>query len=141
MDYTYTEILKKGYSYILDGTFAIHKAVHNVERAIKRGYGVSVYYVYQDPIIAWEFTKRREKVEGRVVPKDTFINAYFKSRKNIISLKESLGNQVSINIVLKDYQNNISDIQFDVDNISLFLPREYTKEELEERLNGYTKRG
>ena len=140
VDYTYTEVLKRGYSFILDGTFAIDKSFQNVERALKRGYGVSVYYVYQDPVIAWDFTKKREKIEGRLVPKKVFINAYFKSRENIISLKKALDSQVSVNIVIKDYQNNISDIQFDVDNIDLFLPATYSREDLEEKLDDYTRR-
>ncbi|MGZ7224811.1 zeta toxin family protein, partial [Streptococcus pyogenes] len=84
----------------------IGKAKKNVERAINRNYQVSIYYVYQDPLIAWDFTKERERKQGRHVPKETFINAYFQSRKNISELKSQLGNQISLHIVQKDYQNN-----------------------------------
>lgn len=110
VDYTFTEVMKKSHSFILDGTFAIGKAKQNVERALNRGYQVVIYYVHQDPLIAWEFTKEREIKQGRHVPKETFINAYFQSRENIRKLKSQLGNMITLNIVQKDYQNNISDI-------------------------------
>ncbi|MFT8392339.1 MAG: zeta toxin family protein [Sporolactobacillus sp.] len=61
---------------------------------------VTLYYVYQDPIIAWQFTKAREDKEGRVVPKERFINAYFKSRENIKEVKETFGDKVELNIVM-----------------------------------------
>ena len=74
-------VLKKGYSFILDGTFATFKVNQNIERALKKNYNVLIYYVYQDQFIAWNFTKKREEVEGRFVPKERFINAFFQSRK------------------------------------------------------------
>ena len=89
VDHAFTHLLKEGYSFILDGAFAIGKSTQNIQRAIKRNYEVSLYYVYQDPFIAWQFTKEREKAEGRFVPKERFINAYFKSRENIAKVKES----------------------------------------------------
>ncbi|CQR26094.1 PezT Zeta toxin [Streptococcus varani] len=135
VDFCFTEVLKKSYSFILDGPFAIGKAKKNVERSINRDYQVSIYYVYQDPLIAWDFTKERERKQGRHVPKETFINAYFQSRKNISELKNQLGNQISLHIVQKDYQNNISDIQFDVDSLDLILPQMYSREELEEKIH------
>lgn len=135
VDHSFTFLLKQGYSFILDGTFAISKASKNIERAIGRDYDVTIYYVYQDPIIAWQFTKAREDKEGRVVPKERFINAYFKSRENIKEVKEMFGDKVELNIVMKDYQNNITEIHFDTDNVGLLLPDIYTIEELEEKLN------
>ena len=51
-------VLKKGYSFILDATFATSKVKQNIERALKKNYNVLVYYVYQDPFIAWDFTKK-----------------------------------------------------------------------------------
>lgn len=135
VDYCYTEVLKKGFSFILDGTFAIEKSLKNIERALGRGYNVEIYYTYQDPLRAWEFTKLREKKEGRLVPKETFIRAFFQSRKNIAQVQEAFGNQVNVNIVFKDFQNNISDIHFNVEHIDLILPLDVTRDELEERLD------
>ena len=50
---------------------------------------MTLFYVYQDPQVAWSFTKERELVEGRVVPKDTFINAFFQARENIEKVKKT----------------------------------------------------
>lgn len=134
VDFSFTEILKKSYSFILDGTFAIGKASQNVERALKRGYQVTIYYVHQDPLISWEFTKKREGKQGRYVPKETFINAYFKSRLNIQELKSEFGDKICLHLIHKDYQDNISDVQFDVNSVELVLPEKYTREDLEEKL-------
>ncbi len=134
VDFSFTEILKKSYSFILDGTFAIGKAKQNVERALNRDYQVTIYYVHQDPLIAWEFTKKREGKQGRLVPKETFINAYFKSRQNIQELKSEFRDKICLHLIHKDYQDNISDVQFDVNSVELVLPEKYTREDLEEKL-------
>lgn len=135
VEYALDYVLKKGYSFILDGTFAINKAVENIQRALKRDYKTSIYYVYQDPFIAWEFTQEREKTEGRHVPKERFINAYFKSRENIQKVSKAIGEEVDLIVVLKDYQNIISDIIEGVENIELVIPNQYVPEELEAKLN------
>lgn len=128
-------VLKKGYSFILDGTFATFKVNQNIERALKKNYNVFVYYVYQDPFIAWDFTKKREEVEGRFVPKERFTNAFFQSRKNLMRVKKQFQEKVTINILVKDFQNTISDFLMDIDNVELALPISYTKERLEEELH------
>ncbi|MEY8462924.1 zeta toxin family protein [Streptococcus merionis] len=137
VDYCYTEVLKNSYSFVLDSTFAISKAKNNVERALNRNYDVSIFYVYQEPMLAWKFTKDREKSQGRIVPKETFINAYLNSRKNIIDLKTELEEKVAVHVVFKDYENNVSDIQFDIPSLDLVLPKHYSKTELERLLNDY----
>jgi len=135
VDLAFTEAIKKGYSFILDGTFAIERAHENIERVLKRGYFVRIYYVYQNPIIAWNFTKSRELAEGRVVPKERFINAFFKSRENLMLVKARFKEEVEIHIVMKDYQNAISEIHFDMDNVDMILPPLYTAQKLEVLLN------
>ncbi len=94
-----------------------------------------IYYVYQDPFIAWDFTKKREEVEGRFVPKERFINAFFQSRKNLMRVKKQFQEKITINILVKDFQNTISDFLMDIDNVELALPISYTKERLEEELH------
>ena len=87
----YDYVLKKKLNVILDGTFAdFAKARSNIERSIKRKRAVAIFYLYQDPLIAWEFTKKREKLEGRKVPLNVFIDSLFKSKANVIKLKPFL---------------------------------------------------
>ena len=134
VDQSFKFVVDKGYSFILDATFAVLSAEKNIIRTLKNGYRVTLFYVYQEPLVAWNFTKERELVEGRVVPKDTFINAFFQARKNIEKVKERHP-EVTLHIIIKDYQNNISEVHFDAENIRLVLPQKYTEQQLEELLN------
>ena len=127
-------VLENGYSFILDATFAILSSEKNITRALKNDFRVTIFYVYQDPKIAWEFTREREIAEGRHVPKKTFINAFYKSRENIEKVKERHP-EVALHIIIKDYQNNISEIHFDTDNVGLVLSLRYTSKELEDELH------
>lgn len=127
-------VLENGYSFILDATFAILSAEKNIIRAEKYGFGVTIVYVYQEPQIAWQFTKERELSEGRQVPKHVFINAYYQSRANIEKVK-ARHPQTVLHIIVKDYRNNIAEVHYAADNIELVLPERYPRERLEEMLN------
>jgi len=135
VEYSLDYVLKKGYSFILDGTFAIGKSIENIERALKRDYLTTIYFVFQDPVIAWNFTKQREISEGRHVPKERFINAFINSRENISKVTEKFGDLVEVIIVIKDYRNEISEIATGIDNLDLILPKTYSFKELEELLD------
>lgn len=128
-------VIKKGYSFIFDATFAVPSAEKKVIKAIKNDYKIAIFYVYQKPDIAWRFTKDREVVEGKLVPKETFINAFLNARSNVEKVKLRHP-EVLLHIIIKDYQNNISEAHFDTDNIKLVLPNEYSIENIEEFLNG-----
>lgn len=134
VDHVFTFLLNKGYSFILDGTFSIAKSYKNIERSINRGYAVQIFYVHQDPMVAWDFTKKREKIEGRFVPKEQFINAYLMARENIIKVKNNFGEKVELNIVFKNYQNKVAEVNFDTESPELILTESYTRKELEEKL-------
>jgi len=135
VDHTFSSLIKKDYSFILDGTFAIGRASQNIERVLKHDYAVTIYFVYQDPQVAWRFTKIREAKQGRFVPKGRFINAYIKAYENVIAVKNKFDNQVIVNVVFKDFENAISDIATNVTNIALIVPDTYTKEQLEDLLD------
>ena len=131
----FKRVTDDGYSFLLDGTFALASASKNIKRVLKKSYDINIYFVYQDPLIAWKFVKEREIKEGRHVPKDVFINAYFMSRHNIIHAKEKFGELIELTILFKDFHNIISETHADTDNIQLILPELYTKEFLEENLD------
>lgn len=71
-------VVENKYSFILDATFAVPGIEKKINSVLKKGYEISIYYVYQEPNVAWGFTKTREEIEGRVVPKSTFINAFIR---------------------------------------------------------------
>lgn len=119
-----------GYSFILDGTFAYRNAVMNLKRAYRKGYTLQVFFVYQDPVIAWEFTKVRERKEGRRVPKEAFTKAYMEARRNVHNAKQEFGENLDVTLIIKDYASGKEVIYTDVDNIDSYLDTVYNEEEL-----------
>jgi predicted ABC-type ATPase len=81
-------IFKHNFSFILDGNFAEYAIQkENIERALKRGYKIEIIFVYRDKEVAKEYTKQREKVEGRVVPDNVFETKY---KDSILTTKKIL---------------------------------------------------
>ena len=131
----FKRVTDQGYSFLLDGTFALASASKNIKNVLNHSYKVNIYFVFQDPLIAWKFVKIREIKEGRHVPKEVFINAYFMSRHNVIRMKEKFGDLINITILFKDFHGGISETHEDTDNIRLILPELYTKEFLKRNLD------
>jgi predicted ABC-type ATPase len=132
VDKVLEKVFEKKYSFMLDGTFAIGKAVENLKRAHRRNYTLQIFFVYQDPVHAWEFTKARQKKEGRYVPKDVFINSYFAARENVLKAKQLFGDNLTLFIVVKDYVEGTETIYDDVSDIDRYLPKIYNRSQLEE---------
>ncbi|MBI2458967.1 MAG: zeta toxin family protein [Parcubacteria group bacterium] len=85
----YDHILAKKLEAIVDGTFSKYDVSYkNVKRSLDHSRPVVIFYIYQDPIIAWDFTKKREALEGRMIPKSAFIEAFFAAKENVNKIKE-----------------------------------------------------
>jgi len=125
---------KRKISIILDGTFAYVDALTNIERALKRGRKAIIYYIYQEPYTAWEFTKARESEEGRRVSKDIFIKSFFFSRENAQKAKDIFKENVELNLIMKNYDNGIEDLSLNIDRIDAHMDSLYTKDELNKKL-------
>lgn len=110
----YDHALHENINCIMDGTFAYGGAAENIERSLKHKRRVEVWFVYQDPIRAWEFTKAREARETRRVSKDIFIKAFFASRDNVRAVKEQFGNRIELNVLVKDYEMDDEDVRLNV---------------------------
>ena len=113
----YDYVLKTGKSMILDSTFTPYKKIEgNVRRSVAKGRTIAIIYIDQDPLVAWHFTKEREKIEGRSIPRDFFIRTLFESRENVRKIKEQFGDQVVLRVIQKDYtkqtQHVIEDVKF-----------------------------
>lgn len=127
----YDYVLDKNKSCILDGTFSkFNIAIKNVQRSIRKGRSVSIFYIYQDPLVAWKFTKAREALEGRRVPKEIFIDAFFDSKKNVERIKELYKDEVKIFLIERNAETNLYNFYSDVDKIDRFLQIPYTKVKL-----------
>jgi len=130
-------------SFLLDGTLSnIEIARKNIDRALDRSRKVLIYFVYKDPVIAWDFTQKREKIEGRNIPKESFVNQYFGSIETINLLKSQYGKQIQIDLVqlatptpnsntplITDYK-----FEFNISNIDGYIKTRYSKSKLMELL-------
>ena len=131
-------VVRHGYSFILDGTFASSQSISNIDRVLKHGYLPTIVFVYQDPKAAWNFTRIRVARHDRDVPKDAFIKSYFRLRENFQDVVERCSGQYSaVRIVLveKDYDNRTRQVVYDVDQISKILQPMYSLESLREMLD------
>lgn len=131
----YDYVLKNKLNVMLDGTFAKFDIAHrNIIRSLNRNRVIGIYYVYQDPLIAWEFTKKREKLEGRKVPKIVFIEAFINARENVTRIKTIFKDKIKLYLVIKNYSNNIEKFYPKVNNINDHFKIQYSEEKLNQLL-------
>lgn len=131
MDY----VLKNNQDFLLDGTLASYEVSYkNIVRSLKKNRKVGVVYIYQDPIIAWGFTKKREVLEGRKIPKDLFIKSFFAAKENVNKIKLEFGKDIEVWLVIKDFEQGVENTHFNIDNVDSYLKIQYTSQTLEERL-------
>lgn len=127
----YDEALKHNQNLIMDGTFASYdKALENVKRSLDRGRTVELYYLYQDPFVAWDFTQKREKIEHRNIPKEAFVEEFFNAREDVNRIKKLFGKKVRLNLVIKNYQNGIERLELNIDTVDGYLDMVYIKDNL-----------
>lgn len=131
VEYLYDYALKSQKSSILDGTFAHYeKAKTNIQRSLDHSRYVSIFYVYQDPKVAWEFTKAREALEGRKVPKNIFIDSLFQAKENVNKIKLLFGRDVNLIVIVKNFENSIEKMYLEVDDVDQHVTIKYSKEVL-----------
>lgn len=135
VDHLYYFALKNDQNFILDGTLAnLDKARSNISRCLEHRDIVEIYYLFQDPSIAWKFTQNREIEEGRHIDKETFIRAFLSSKANVEILKNKFGGSVRLNLVIKDYKNDIAKTKIDIENIDNHIQKFYNENELKNLL-------
>lgn len=127
---------KNDKSFLLDGTLSsLEVAKRNIDRALKRDRKVQIFYVYKDPVVAWGFTQKREKVEGRNIPKEEFVNHYFSSMENINVLKAEYGRRIQVDLVRLETENKhprMDDykFKFNITNVDGYIQKKYSKNNL-----------
>ena len=127
-------VIKKELNFILDSTFSsVEKAKNNVERVLKKGFVVEVFFVYQEPEHAWNFIKQREKEEGRKVPKESFVRQFINSRFTVNEIKEQFDKKIKLHFVLKTIEKDGTvkeDYKYDVENVDRYIKKVYSEKEL-----------
>ncbi|WP_430292943.1 zeta toxin family protein [Pseudomonas sp. B1-22] len=109
-------VLEQRQSFLLDGTLAnAQVARRNVERSLRRNRDITVVYVYQDPLLAWEFVKARELTEGRNIPKAEFIRQLFAAKEVVKELKRSFRLQLKVDLIVKDTDGSNQAVELNVD--------------------------
>ena len=133
MNRVYDEVIKKNIDFVLDGTFAGTAAISNVQRAIDHGYTLKIYYIHQEPLVAWKFTQARELIEHRSINRDRFIDTYARVYENLGQLKQ-FNNKIAVSLIIKEADNKVGELREGVTDILQVVPRMLTRIELEELL-------
>ena len=131
--------LKQKVSFLLDSTLSsFEKAKSNIVRSLRKKRYVLIIFVYQDPEQAWCLVKAREKVEGRRVPPEVFINQFIESQRVVSELKEIFTNQIDIIFMEKNLDGTREKPYFNVNDIDALLGKKYNRDSLE-AITGITK--
>lgn len=136
VDILYEYCLKKGLSAVVDGTFSHGQTISNIQRSLARGRRPTIYFIYQDPQIAWSFTKKREVAELRRITKPVFIKGYCMSRIRVHEAKAQFGPQLELNLMIKDLSNeHVTFFRRNVLSIDSYIGKVYSEDELEQLLS------
>ncbi len=123
--------LKKGISFLLDGTFASESmAKQNIERSLKRGRIVFVVFVYQAPSIAWDFVLNREEVEGRRIRPEDFAKKFCASREVANKMKEKFQGKIDLMLLSKNIDGTNKFYKKSVERIDDHIPEKYSEEQI-----------
>lgn len=121
-------VINNKQDFLLDATLANYeKSYSNIFRCLKHDYRVGVIYLYQEPEIAWMYTKYREIKEGRDVSKDVFIDAFLNAYKNAQKLKGIFQDKVELWLVVKDLEQDHADIYYDIENLASLIKMKYNR--------------
>lgn len=134
VDKIHDYVLEEEKDFILDNTFSSPRSKENVRRSLKRGRPVLIYYILQKPETAWDFVKKRERLEGRFIPKEAFVKTLFAAKENVVEVEEKFGDKVIVTVVEKDIKGGISNIEPDVTGVDSLIDIPHTEEELLEIL-------
>ena len=127
----FDHVQDKNQNVIVDSTFADYCiSRNNICRSLNKKRRVGIIYLYQDPMIAWSFTKKREMLEGRYVPKNTFIDAFFGAKENVNKVKLEFRKKIMLSLVIKNFENKVEKTYLNINNIDNYLKINYNKQEL-----------
>lgn len=130
----YDHVLRNNLNVIMDGTFAYKNVQENIKRSLDHNRDVEIYYIYQDPKIAWEYTQKREEIEHRRVSKEVFITSFFKARENVTMIKSDFGSKIELNLIIKNFKTGIEKIHLNIASVDDYIPLNYNPLDLDKLL-------
>ena len=120
---------------MFDGTLSrIKIAKENIERSLSRGRFVQIFYVYQDPVQAWNFVQARELIEGRRIEKEHFITQYFAARDSVNCLKKEFGDKIQVDLLVKNIDGSDRYYKENIDMIDNHVEESYNVDTLNNML-------
>jgi len=123
--------LKNRQSFLLDGTLShLEVARKNIHRSLNKGRFVQVLYVYQYPQLAWDFVQKRERVEGRRIRPETFVEQYFGARSVVNQLKQEFGKRIQVDLLMKNLDGSHRLYEKNIERIDKHVPEIYSRDEL-----------
>jgi len=129
--YVFDHSQKNSQNICVDTTFsATEIAMKNVKRAIDKERKTGIFYLYLDPATAWDYTKKREAVEKRFVPKEYFVETFFKSRENVNSIKRFFGDKIELHLIVFNSDHKIVVSEFNITNVDPYIKISYTEKQL-----------
>jgi UDP-N-acetylglucosamine kinase len=127
--------LDQSQSFVLDGTLSNYdRARRNLDRSLGRNRTVQILYVYQEPLLAWEFVVAREAAEGRRIKKEDFVRQYFAAREVVNRLRREYGSAIGVDLLLKNNDNSNRMYKAGVDQIDNHIPEKYSPSDVERML-------
>ena len=119
-------------SFLLDGTLSNYDiAEKNIKRSLDKKRFVQILYVYQEPRFAWQFVVAREKLEGRKILPEQFVDQYFSARDVVNRLKAKFGQKIEVDLLLKNLDGSDKVYKANIDQIDNFVREKYTRNEVE----------
>lgn len=93
---------------------------------------MEVWFVYQNPIKAWELTKARESREARHVSKEVFVEVFFQAKKNVRSVMDQFGSQIELNLLIKNYDEGAEQFKLNIhsDDLDRYTADGYSEQDL-----------
>lgn len=132
-------LLHNQQSFIFDGTFTKYeKAIDNIQRSLKHNRIVFIFYVYQQPEVAWKFTQVREQKEGRNIPKAAFVEEFLSARATVQRIADTFEDKIMVFVVKKNFITNavesVNNLTIEKRTIDHYISETYTKDDLEKIL-------
>jgi UDP-N-acetylglucosamine kinase len=123
-------------SFIFDGTLSDFKrAKENIEMSLKNDRTIGIYFVYQDPIKAWQFVLEREKKEGRHIPSEDFVAKYFSSYETVKELMHAFGKSINVDLLIKDIDGADLEYYMNIASLDGYIKNRYNKDDLMKRID------
>lgn len=106
--------IKNNLSLILDSNLSnLNQAIDNIERLLKKGYKIEIFYLYNEPDTCFEYAIKREVITNRKVPYDIFIQSNINSYKTVIELKNLFKDKIVLNYIDKREDTLYKDVSID----------------------------